>query len=95
MDGAWLRLRLYLCKQRDVCNELAKVYLYEVYWMEHGLKQGPRSGQFGMQNNDRGAHGVTAPQLLYEIVEALLSAAHDHMVCQVSNLLSTSYLPSA
>ena len=67
-------------------------YLYKVQRVEHGLQQGPGPGQLGVEDDNRGAHGVTPPQLLHEVVEALLCPTHYHVVGQLSNLLSTAYL---
>ena len=54
--------------------------LYIMEWVEHALQQRPRSGQLGVQDDNRVPHGVTPPQLLYEVVETLFSTAHNHMV---------------
>ena len=45
-----------------------------------------------MQDDNRGFHGVTPPQLLHKVVEALLSTAYDHMVAQLLDLVSASDL---
>jgi len=60
--------------------------------LEHGLQEGPGPGQLGVQDDNGGSHGVAPPQLLYEVVEALFSATNDHMVCQLTNLVSASHL---
>lgn len=68
------------------------MYLYKVQGLEHGLQDRPGLGQLGVQDDNRGVHGVAAPQLLYEVVEAFLGPTHYHMIRQLSNLLSTTHL---
>lgn len=36
-------------------------YLNKVQRMEHGLQQGPGAGGLGVEDDHRGAHGVTPP----------------------------------
>ena len=83
--GRMWEARVALCRSEGC-------YLYKVQRVEHGLQQGPGAGQLGVEDDNRGSHGVTPPQLLYEVVEALLCPTHYHMVGQLSNLLSTTYL---
>ena len=68
-------------------------YLYKVQGAQvFRLQDRPGGGQLGVQNDNGGAHGVAPPQLLYEVVEALFGPTHYHMICQLSNLLSTMHL---
>ena len=67
-------------------------YLNKVQGLEKGLQQGPGLRRSGVQDDYRGPHGVTAPQLLYEVVEAFLRPTHYHMVCQLSNLVGAAHL---
>lgn len=68
------------------------IHLYKVQGVEHGLQDRPGLGQLGVQDDDGGPQGVAAVQLLYEVMEAFLSPTHYHMIPQLSNLFSATYL---